>query len=283
MSLVKFSHTVFAMPFALTGFVYGYAVLGEGIDFGNLLLVILAMVFARNAAMGFNRYADRDIDALNSRTRTREIPSGLVSPWSVKLFILFNALFFIITAAFINRLSFILSFPALALILGYSLVKRFSSMSHYVLGLALAIAPAGAFIAVTGTLNLAAAVLSSVVLLWVSGFDIIYSLADVNFDKNHSLHSVPQAVGIKNALRISSAGHMMILPLLILFYYAVNSRIELLGLIYMFGALVFLVLLFWQHRIVSSDDLSRVNAAFFTANGIASLVFAIFTITDLLI
>lgn len=283
MSLVKFSHTVFAMPFALTGFVYGYAVSGEGIDFWNLLLVILAMVFARNAAMGFNRYADRDIDALNSRTRTREIPSGLVSPWSVKLFILFNALFFIITAAFINRLSFILSFPALALILGYSLVKRFSSMSHYVLGLALAIAPAGAFIAVTGTLNLAAAVLSSVVLLWVSGFDIIYSLADVNFDKNHSLHSVPQAVGIKNALRISSAGHMMILPLLILFYYAVNSRIELLGLIYMFGALVFLVLLFWQHRIVSSDDLSRVNAAFFTANGIASLVFAIFTITDLLI
>jgi 4-hydroxybenzoate polyprenyltransferase len=240
------------------------------------------MVSARNTAMGFNRYLDRDIDALNPRTSSREIPAGIISARSALVFVIANSIVFFLSAFFINQLSFVLSFPALGVLLGYSYMKRISALSHYVLGIALAIAPTGAYIAVAGTFDTAPVVLSFLVLFWVSGFDIIYSLADAGFDREHSLHSVPGTVGVKNALRISSAGHLMVLPFLVWFYFSVNSTAVLLGWTYITGAVIFLALLLWQHLIVSYRDLSRVNAAFFTANGVASVLFALFTIADLL-
>lgn len=281
-SLVKFSHTLFAMPFALIGFVLALTTTGNPFTLRLFLLVLLAMVSARNAAMGFNRYLDRDIDALNPRTSSREIPAGIISARSALVFVVANSIVFLLSAFFINQLSFVLSFPALGVLLGYSYMKRVSALSHYVLGIALAIAPTGAYIAVAGSFDMAPVILSFLVLFWVSGFDIIYSLADSGFDREHSLHSVPGTFGVKNALRISSAGHLMVLPFLAWFYILVNRVANLLDWIYIFGAVVFLMLLLWQHLIVSSRDLSRVNAAFFTANGVASVLFALFTIADLL-
>jgi len=277
-SMVKFAHTLFALPFALTGFVLAYNISQKEFSFGLLLLILLAMVTARNAAMGFNRYKDRDIDLLNPRTKQREIPAGKISAKAALMFVSANVFIFLMAAWFINLLSFMLAFPTLLVLLGYSYFKRFSALSHYVLGVALAIAPTGAYIAVTGSFHVAPVILSVLVLLWVSGFDIIYSLGDEEFDKENSLHSIPQLLGTKNALRISSAGHFLVLPMLLLFYFAVSD----LGLIYIIGAIIFSLLLLWQHLIISTKDLSRINAAFFTANGIASVIFALFTITDLL-
>jgi len=229
--------------------------------------------------MGFNRYKDRDIDSLNPRTNKREIPVGKISAKAALMFVSANVLIFLTAVWFINMLSFLLAFPTLLVLLGYSYFKRFSALSHYVLGVALAIAPTGAYIAVTGAFHVAPVILSVLVLLWVSGFDIIYSLGDEEFDKNNSLHSIPQLVGTKNALIISIIGHFLVIPMLVLFYFAVND----LALIYIIGASIFALLLLWQHLIISAKDLSRINAAFFTANGIASVIFALFTITDLLI
>ncbi|MDD2419012.1 MAG: putative 4-hydroxybenzoate polyprenyltransferase [Bacteroidales bacterium] len=282
-SLVKFSHTLFAMPFALTGFVLALTITGDIFSVWLLLLVLLAMVTARNAAMGFNRFLDRDVDAKNPRTSKREIPAGVISAKGALVFVAINSLLFLLAAFFINDLAFILAFPTLAVLLGYSYMKRISALSHYVLGVALAIAPTGAFIAVSGSFHLAPVLLSVLVLFWVSGFDIIYSLEDEKFDKANKLHSVPCLFGIKNALRISWAGHIMVLPFLVLFYISVNNSDNLLGWIYIAGSLLFSAFLVWQHLIVSSKDLSRVNAAFFTSNGIASVVFATFTIADLLL
>lgn len=276
--MVKFAHTLFALPFALTGFVLALTISNMNFSATLLGLILIAMVAARNSAMGFNRYKDRDIDSLNPRTKQREIPAGKISAKAVLIFVIVNSLLFLTAAWFINLLCFVLAFPTLLVLLGYSYFKRFSALSHYVLGIALSIAPTGAYIAVTGTFHIAPVILSALVLLWVSGFDIIYSLGDEEFDKMHSLHSIPQMVGAKNALRISSAGHFLVLPILVLFYFSVSN----LGFIYIIGAALFSLLLLWQHLIISAKDLSRINAAFFTANGIASLIFALFTITDLL-
>ena len=277
-SMVKFAHTLFALPFALTGFVLALTISGEKFSLPLLLLILIAMVGARNAAMGFNRYKDRDVDSLNPRTKQREIPAGKISAKAALVFVVANTLIFLASAWFINLLSFVLAFPTLIVLLGYSYFKRFSAFSHYILGIALSIAPTGAYIAVTGTFHIAPVILSVLVLFWVSGFDIIYSLGDEEFDKENSLHSIPQLVGTKKALIISSSSHALVIPLLVFFYFVVNG----LGLIYIAGAIIFSILLLWQHLIISAKDLSRINAAFFTANGIASVIFALFTIIDLL-
>ena len=275
-SLVKFSHTVFAMPFAFIGF--SLAVSNEEYEFSIrlLLLIILCMIFARNAAMGFNRLADREFDSLNPRTKNREIPAGIIKPKAATAFVIVNAVFFIITTAFINRLTLILSPVALLIIMGYSLSKRITSLCHFILGLGLSLAPIGAYISVTGTFSIIPLVYSFIVLTWVSGFDIIYALQDDVFDRSNQLHSLPAARGRKKALTISIVVHSVTFVLVILGGFLGKG-----GLIFWSGASIFTALLVYQHRIVKHDDLSKVTLAFGTTNGIASILFAAFIITDL--
>lgn len=277
-SLVKFSHTVFAMPFALIGF--SLAVSNEEYEFSIrlLLLIILCMIFARNAAMGFNRLADREFDSLNPRTKNREIPAGIIKPNAATAFIIVNAVFFIITTAFINRLTLFLSPLALLIIMGYSLSKRITSLCHFILGLGLSLAPIGAYISVTGTFSIIPLVYSFIVLTWVSGFDIIYALQDDEFDRSNQLHSLPAARGRKKALTISIVVHSFTFLFVILAGFLGKG-----GLIFWSGASIFTALLTYQHLIVKHDDLSKVTIAFGTTNGIASILFAAFIITDLLL
>ena len=277
-SLVKFGHTVFAMPFALIGF--SLAVIREENNFNIklLLLIILCMIFARNAAMGFNRLADNRFDALNPRTKSREIPSGVIGLRAAATFVVINALLFIITTVFINRLTLFLSPVALLIILGYSLTKRITSLCHFILGLGLSLAPIGAYISVTGTFSIIPLIYSLIVLTWVSGFDIIYALQDDEFDRSNLLHSLPSATGRKKALVISIIVHLLTF-ILVLAAGIMGSN----GYLFWIGASIFTLLLIYQHRIVKHDDLSRVTMAFGTTNGIASILFAIFIILDLVI
>ncbi|HEX7494929.1 MAG TPA: UbiA-like polyprenyltransferase [Bacteroidales bacterium] len=276
-SLVKFSHTVFAMPFALIGF--SLAVSKDEFDFSIrlLLLVILCMIFARNAAMGFNRLADKHFDALNPRTRIREIPSGIIGTKAAAVFVIANAVLFIITTGFINMLTLFLSPVALLIILGYSLTKRITALCHFILGLGLSLAPIGAYISVTGQFSILPLIYSLIVLTWVSGFDIIYALQDDEFDKTNELHSLPSAAGRKRALVISIFVHV------ITFLLVLTAGIyEKGGLLFWSGATVFTLLLIYQHSIVRHDDLSKVTIAFATTNGIASILFAVFVIFDMI-
>ena|SRR5450759_1206939 len=276
-SLVKFSHTVFAMPFALIGF--SLAVSKDEFSFSIrlLLLIILCMIFARNAAMGFNRLADRNFDALNPRTRKREIPSGIIDTRSAAAFVIINAILFIVAAGFINRLTLFLSPVALLIILGYSLTKRITSLCHFILGLGLSLSPIGAYISVTGHFSLIPLIYSFIVLTWVSGFDIIYALQDDEFDKSNQLHSLPSATGRKKALSISIFVHFITFVLVLIAGVLGKS-----GSLYWSGAVVFTFLLIYQHSIVRHDDLSKVTMAFATTNGIASILFAVFVILDLI-
>ncbi|HEX2976506.1 MAG TPA: UbiA-like polyprenyltransferase [Bacteroidales bacterium] len=277
-SLVKFSHTVFAMPFALTGFALAVATEDHEFSLRLLILVILCMVFARNAAMGFNRVADRKFDALNPRTKNREIPAGIIGARAAAFFVIINSALFIITTAFINRLTLYLAPVALLVILGYSLTKRITALCHLILGLGLSLAPIGAYIAVTGKFSLLPLIYSFIVFTWSGGFDIIYALQDDEFDRSNNLYSMPSLVGRKNALMISVILHFFTFIFVVSAGIAGNS-----GLFFWAGAAIFTGLLVYQHLIVKHDDLSRVNLAFGTTNGIASLIFAFFTITDLII
>ncbi len=275
LDLVKFSHTIFALPFALIGF---FIAIAQGAPFSIklFLLVLLCMVFARNAAMAFNRYIDAEIDAQNPRTAVREIPSGTVSKQSALQFIILNCSLFLITTFFINPLCFALAPIVLAIILGYSYSKRFTPFCHVILGFGLAIAPLGAYLAVSPTLNWTVILFSFVVLTWVSGFDIIYALQDAEFDQNNDLFSIPSQIGKKNALFVSTGLHILTASFLII----IGIR-EHFGILYWIGAIFFIGLLIYQHLLVSPNDLSKVNLAFFTTNGIASLSFAVFVIADL--
>jgi 4-hydroxybenzoate polyprenyltransferase len=277
-SFVKFSHTVFAMPFAMIGFSLGIASGNYQFSLKLLLLIILCMVFARNAAMGFNRLADRHFDAINPRTRGREIPSGIISPGAATAFVIINASLFVLTTYFINRLTFWLAPVALLIILGYSLTKRITALCHFILGLGLSLAPIGAYISVTGSFSILPVIYSFIVLTWSSGFDIIYALQDDDFDRNASLYSIPSLIGRKNALLISSILHSLTFVLVITSGIMGRS-----GYLYWAGALIFSSLLLYQHLIVKHDDLSRVTLAFGTTNGIASILFAVFAISDLLL
>lgn len=276
-SLVKFSHTIFAMPFALIGF--SLAVSGGEFTFSLrlLILIILCMIFARNAAMGFNRLADRKFDALNPRTKNRVIPAGIVGTKAATAFVIINAALFIITTAFINRLTLLLSPVALLVILGYSLTKRITALCHFVLGLGLSLAPIGAYISVTGGFSIVPLIYSFIVITWVSGFDIIYALQDDDFDKSYELHSLPSKTGRKQALRISIIVHAVTILLVILTGIIGQGK-----LLFWIGAAIFTGLLVYQHLIVKHDDLSKVNMAFATTNGIGSILFAVFVILDLL-
>lgn len=277
-SLVKFSHTVFAMPFALIGFSLAVAKTESNFSFRLLLLIILCMIFARNSAMGFNRLADRRFDSLNPRTQKREIPSGKIGSGSAAVFVIVNASLFIITTAFINNLTLILSPVALAVILGYSLTKRFTSLCHFILGLGLSLAPIGAYISVTGRFDLLPLLYSSMVLTWSTGFDIIYALQDDEFDRDYKLHSIPSSSGREKALAISVIVHLLTFALIIAAGIYGKGNI-----LYWTGASIFSALLIWQHLIVRPDDLSKVTVAFQTTNGIASVLYAAFVILDLVI
>lgn len=268
-SMVKFSHTIFAMPFALVG--YAYALQTTDAEFSLLLLVkvLLAMVFARNTAMGFNRYADRRIDALNPRTRNREIPAGVITPRRALIFVIVNAALFLAVALWINRLAFFLSPAALLVLIGYSFTKRFTAWCHIVLGVALGIAPVGAYIAVTGEIAVFPVLLTGLVITWCGGFDVIYALQDVEFDRSHSLHSIPARFGVRGGILISV--YAVVVAGL---YYGG-------GTLYWIGAGLFVGLLIFQHLLVSPKNLSRIGLAFGTTNGIASVCYAAFTIADL--
>lgn len=281
LSLVKFTHTIFALPFAIIGFFLAthHPYFEYTFDWHKLFLVLLCMVFARSAAMAFNRYADRDIDTKNPRTATvREIPRGVISPKAALGFVLLNCLFFVATTYFINSLCFYLSPIALLVILGYSYTKRFTALCHFVLGLGLALAPIGAFLAISAKFELLPILFGCVVLFWVSGFDIIYSLQDESFDKAEQLHSIPTYLGKKNALRLSAVLHLVCAGLLIGI-----GVIGDMGILYWIVTSIFISLLFYQHTLVTPNDLSRVNLAFFTTNGIASLLFGIGVVTELLL
>ena len=282
LSLIKFSHTIFALPFAMVGFFLAVFVAQNGVftaEIGlKLLLVLLCMVFARSAAMAFNRYIDRDIDAKNPRTAQREIPAGVITPQSALFFVIGNGVLFIITTYFINILCFYLSPIALLVVLGYSYTKRFTALCHFVLGLGLSLAPIGAYIAVTAQFELIPVLYSIVVLLWVTGFDIIYSLQDEDFDKSLELNSIPTFLGKKRALILSTILHIICAAIVII--AAIMGHF---GWLHWIGAIVFIGLLFYQHLLVKPNDLSKINLAFFTTNGIASAIFGIFVILDLVI
>lgn len=277
-NLVKFPHTIFALPFAILAFVLANNSFSNQLDLLLFLKILAAMVFARNSAMGFNRYVDRFIDAKNPRTANREIPSGLIDQKRALFFIILNILLFIAVTYTINQICFILSVPALVLLLGYSYTKRFTWLCHFVLGLTLASAPVGAYLAVSSHIGFEIVLLFFVVLFWVAGFDIIYSLSDSEFDRDNNLHSVPQKFGIKVGLLISLISHLIVIPLLIYF-----GIVAYMGVIYYFGALIFTVLLIYQHTIVKHDNISRVNAAFFSVNGYASVLFSLLAILDVIL
>jgi 4-hydroxybenzoate polyprenyltransferase len=267
------------MPFAFIGFFIGIFELQElSIDQAllKLVLVILCMVFARSAAMSFNRFLDQDYDAKNPRTAIREIPAGIIQSKHALLFTIFSSLAFITTTYFINLLCFYLSFVALFVVLFYSYTKRFTAICHLVLGVGLSLAPIGAYLAIVGKFDFLPLLFSFIVLFWVSGFDIIYALQDEEFDKNNKLHSIPALFGKKSALLISRLFHLVAATLVI---YA--GFIAGFGLWYNIGLIVFCGMLVYQQSIVKPNDLSRVNLAFMTANGIASVVFSVFVIIDL--
>ncbi|RYY17179.1 MAG: 4-hydroxybenzoate octaprenyltransferase [Chitinophagaceae bacterium] len=301
LSLVKFSHTIFAMPFAMIGFVLALRYYpfnsgtadpvsgipglvngtdgpGSGYIIVKLLLVIGCMIFARSAAMAFNRYLDAHFDALNPRTAIREIPAGIISHSSALRFVIFNCVAFVICTWFINKICFFLSPVALFVILFYSYTKRFTPLCHLVLGLGLSLAPIGAYLAVTGAFSLLPVLFSLTVLFWVSGFDIIYALQDVDFDRSQQLYSIPAYFGKKRGLRISELLHLFSIVTVV--FAGIHAGF---GAWYWVGVAVFVSMLVYQHSIVKPDDLRKVNLAFMTANGIASVVFAVFVILDLIL
>ena len=278
--LVKFSHTIFAMPFALMAFVY--ALWSKNIEFSWILLiqVVLCMVFARNVAMGFNRWADRKIDAENPRTADREIPAGAISPRNALIFVIVNAVLFIATASTINLLTAILSPVALAVIMFYSYCKRFTSLAHIVLGLSLGIAPAGAYIAVTGGLNWEVCLLSLLVLTWCGGFDIIYALQDAEFDRKRGLHSIPSTFSVATSLYISIALHCISIVALVGFVLA--AQLPQSWLLWC-GVGLFTTILIAEHILVTPKKQRSIGIAFGTLNGLASLTLAAFVIANILI
>lgn len=236
------------------------------------------MVFARSAAMAFNRYIDRSFDAKNPRTAIREIPSGKIKPEAALGFTVASAALFMISAFFINKLCFFLSPVALIVILGYSFTKRFTPLCHLVLGLGLGLAPIGAYLSLTERFDVMPLIFSFIVFFWVSGFDIIYSLQDEEFDKENQLKSIPVLMGKKGALHLSEFMHLITAAgVIVVYFYGVF------GVYYLIGAAIFITLLIYQHFIVKPDDLSRVNVAFGITNGIASAIFGFFVCMDILL
>ena len=275
LEMIKFEHTIFALPFAFTG---ALLALGALPSWRQAFWIVMAMVGARSAAMGFNRWADRHIDAENPRTKTRALPAGLVSPGQVLLFIIVSSAVLVLAAAMLNPLAFALSPVALAVVFFYSYTKRFTFLSHAFLGLAIAGAPLGAWIAVTGRLELPALVLGLAVLFWLLGFDILYALQDMEFDRTAGLHSIPERFGVRTSLRISRAAHGVTMALLFWIYHLLPV-----GPLYLAGVIVALGLILYEHSLVRENDLSKLNIAFFNMNGYISVTIFVFTLLDVLV
>jgi 4-hydroxybenzoate polyprenyltransferase len=283
LSLVKFSHTIFAMPFALIGFVLGLRynwINHQAFEqvWLKFFLVILCMVTARSTAMAFNRYLDRHFDKLNPRTAIREIPAGIIKAEKALVFIGINMAIFIVATYFINTICFYLSPVALFVILFYSYTKRFTYLCHLVLGIGLSLAPIGAYLAVTGSFAVLPLLFSFAVIFWVSGFDVIYALQDIDFDQSQSLYSIPSYWGLEKALNIARVLHVFSALFVIIAFYIGGFHI-----LYLLGLAVFIGMLLYQHSIVKPNDLSKVNIAFMTANGIASVVFGVIVIASIFI
>lgn len=269
LEMIKFEHTIFALPFALTSALIAANGLPE---LSVLLWILVAMVGARSAAMAFNRIADLEYDRLNPRTSGRALPAGILSVVEVWVFTLVAIGVFVLAAWMLNPLAFMLSPVALMVVLGYSYTKRFTALSHLVLGLALGIAPTGAWIAVTGRLDLAPMILSAAVMLWTAGFDIIYALQDIEFDTKIGLYSIPRALGPGRALLVSRLLHAGSVLLLVGFGWVLGF-----GVTYFTGVGLVAVLLAWEQSLVRPNDISRVNTAFFNTNGLVSIGFFLFS------
>ena len=279
LSLIKFSHTIFALPFALIGFTLAVSKPEHAFTWDKLLFVLLCMIFARSAAMAFNRYIDRDVDTANPRTaKIREIPNGTIKDRSALRFVIVNCILFMGAAYLLNSLCFILSPIALLVILGYSYTKRFTALCHLILGLGLSLSPIGAYLAVTAQFDILPLLFSCIVLFWVSGFDIIYALQDENFDKEFNLHSIPVLLGQKNALSFSRLMHIITAAIILFIginYFATST-------LFWTATTLFIGLLINQHRLVKPNDLSKINLAFFTNNGIASVIFGFLIVIELI-
>lgn len=273
LEMIKFEHTVFALPFAFLGAFLA----ARGWPGGDTSVWIIAAMFgARSSAMAFNRLIDRNFDALNPRTRGRALPRGILRPSRVLLFVVFSSALFIVAAGMLNPLALALSPLALFIVLFYSYTKRFTSFSHVALGLALGIAPVGGWVAVTGTLDFPPFLLAGAVLFWVAGFDIIYACQDFDFDRSHGLFSIPAQIGVRPALRVSILFHLLMLILL-----GVAFSLFSLSMVSWAGLFLVSLALLYEHSLVSHDDLSRVNAAFFTINGLVSVTLSLFVGLDL--
>ena len=273
--MIKWEHSVFALPFALCG-----AMLAAGgiPTVHQLVWIIVAMVAARSAAMAFNRLADASIDGANPRTRTRALPAGQLTPMFVATFVVVTSAIFIFAAAQLNRLSLLLSPVALAVLLLYSYTKRVTRWSHLVLGFALGIAPAAAWIAIRGSLDPRVLLLTAAVTFWVGGFDVLYACQDFDFDRDAGLHSIPRYFGVRTSLWIARSFHLAMVGLLVALLLVFG-----LGKLAACGVLAVVLLLLYEHSLVKADDLSKLNAAFFTMNGIISVLFFVFVAGDLLL
>ena len=273
LEMIKWEHSVFALPFALCGAMLA----ARGVPtLHQLLWIVVAMVSARSAAMAFNRLADASLDAANPRTQARALPAGELTPNFVRNFVRLSSVVFVIAAFELNRLAFLLSPVALAIILLYSYTKRWTRWSHLVLGLSLGIAPAAAWIAVRGSLDSRILLLTAAVTFWVAGFDVLYACQDYAFDEQAGLHSIPRYSGIARSLWIARSLHLIMLVLLALLIFAFG-----LGPLSTIGVAAVFLLLGYEHSLVSKDDLSKLNAAFFTMNGVIAVVFFIFLALDL--
>jgi 4-hydroxybenzoate polyprenyltransferase len=275
LEMIKWEHSVFALPFALCGAMLA----ARGVpSVHQIIWIIVAMVAARSAAMSFNRLADVAIDGANPRTRTRALPAGALTRNFVTSFVIVSSAIFVLAAWELNRLAFLLSPVALAVLLLYSYTKRWTRWSHLVLGFALGIAPAAAWIAVRGSLDPRILLLTAAVTFWVAGFDVLYACQDYEFDQQTGLHSLPRYCGIGNALWIARGFHLCMLALLVAMVWIFG-----LGALTMAGIFAVLLLLGYEHSLISKDDLSKLNAAFFTMNGIISVIFFVFLALDLLV
>jgi 4-hydroxybenzoate polyprenyltransferase len=275
LEMIKWEHSIFVLPFALCGAMLA----AGGLPSAHALVwIIVAMVTARSAAMAFNRLADASIDATNPRTRTRALPTGTLTPAFVATFVVVSCAFFVLAASQLNRLSFFLSPAALAILLLYSYTKRFTCWSHLVLGFAMGIAPSAAWIAVRGSLDPRILLLTAAVTFWGGGFDVLYACQDYEFDRQTGLHSIPRHFGIGKSLWMARAFHLTMLLLLISLVVVFG-----LGKLAVAGVAAVALLLAYEHSLVSARDLSKLNAAFFTMNGVISVVFFIFLAGDFLI
>lgn len=273
--MIKWEHSVFALPFALSGAMLA----AQGVPaWHQLAWIIVAMISARSAAMAFNRLADASIDAANPRTAIRALPAGLLTQGFVSTFVIVSCAIFVLAAWQLNRMTLLLSPVALAIVLIYSYSKRFTRWSHLLLGFALGIAPAAAWIAVRGSLDPRILLLTAAVTFWVGGFDVIYACQDCDFDRGYGLHSVPRYMGINAALWVARSFHLLMLALLIALVATFG-----LGKLAIAGVAVVAALLAYEHSLVRHDDLSKLNAAFFTMNGVISVVFSVFIGADVLL